>query len=112
MMRGRIAQAPMSQPARPTRVNRKAVLVRAVARRRSEAIAMIAPAPTQTPSTAATMGCGQARMALTVSPVMRVNLPAGRACHFGQRADDLMYVSARAEVAAGARTTTAFTSSA
>ena len=32
-----------------------------------------APAPTQTPSMAATMGCGQARMALTTAPVMRVN---------------------------------------
>ena len=34
---------------------------------------MMAPAPAQTPSTAATMGCGQARMASTRSPVMRVN---------------------------------------
>ena len=33
---------------------------------------MIAPAPAQTPSMAATMGCGQARIALTRSPVMRV----------------------------------------
>jgi hypothetical protein len=58
-MRGSIAQAPMSQPARPTRLNRKAVLLRAVPSRRSLAIAMIAPAPAQTPSIAATIGCGQ-----------------------------------------------------
>gem|GEM_PF-5205476 len=72
MIRGRMVQAPMSQPARPTRVNRKAVLLRAVPRRRSETMATMAPAPAQTPSTAATIGCGQARMALTRSPVMRV----------------------------------------
>jgi hypothetical protein len=53
-----MAQAPMSQPARPTRVNRKAVLVAGVAMRRSEAMAMIAPAPTQTPSSAAMIGWG------------------------------------------------------
>ncbi|CFN08391.1 Uncharacterised protein [Bordetella pertussis] len=40
--------------------------------RMSEASAIIAPAPAHTPSTAATMGCGHARMALTRSPVMRV----------------------------------------
>ena len=62
----------MSQPARPTRVKRKAVFVSGVARRRSEAIATIAPAPTQMPSIAATIGCGQARIALTRSPVIRV----------------------------------------
>ena len=33
---------------------------------------MIAPAPAQTPSTAAMIGCGQARIALTTSPVIRV----------------------------------------
>ena len=43
-----------------------------VAMRMSEAIAMIAPAPTQTPSSAATIGCGQPRIALTRSPVIRV----------------------------------------
>ena len=42
------------------------------AMRRSDAIAMIAPAPAQMPSTAATIGCGHARIALTRSPVMRV----------------------------------------
>ncbi len=35
-------------------------------------MARIAPAPAATPSTAATIGCGQARMALTSSPVMAV----------------------------------------
>ncbi len=79
-MRGSIAQAPMSQPARPTRLNRKAVLLRAVPSRRSEAIAMIAPAPAQTPSIAATIGCGQVRIALrTSSPVMRVNISSSGA---------------------------------
>ena len=33
---------------------------------------MIAPAPAHTPSIAAMIGCGQARIALTTSPVMRV----------------------------------------
>ena len=32
----------------------------------------MAPAPAQIPSTAATIGCGQLRIALTRSPVMRV----------------------------------------
>ena len=35
-------------------------------------MATMAPAPAQTPSTAATIGCGAARMAFTSSPVMRV----------------------------------------
>ena len=43
-------------------------------KRMSLAIARIAPAPAHTPSTAATIGCGQARIAQTRSPVMRVNL--------------------------------------
>ena len=34
---------------------------------------MIAPAPAQTPSTAAMIGCGQVRISLTRLPVMRVN---------------------------------------
>ena len=72
MMRGSIAQAPMSQPASPTRVNRNATFAAGVPSRRSEAIAIIAPAPTHTPSTAAMTGCGQARIALTRSPVIRV----------------------------------------
>ena len=74
MIRGSMAHAPMSQPARPTRLNRKAVLLRVVPSRRSDAIATIAPAPAQMPSTAATIGCGQPRMAFTRSPVIRVNV--------------------------------------
>ena len=35
-------------------------------------MAMIAPAPAQMPSIAATIGCGQARISLTSWPVMRV----------------------------------------
>ncbi|SUV85748.1 Uncharacterised protein [Bordetella pertussis] len=72
IMRGNSVQAPMSAPASPTRVNRKAVRAAGVPSRMSEASAIIAPAPAHTPSTAATMGCGHARMALTRSPVMRV----------------------------------------
>ncbi len=78
MMRGRIAQAPMSQPARPTRTNRKAVLASGVARRMSEAMVRMAPAPTQIPFTAAITGWGQARIALTRSPVMRVKSSSSR----------------------------------
>src|SRR5207247_92213 len=52
---------------------RNAVLAAGVAMRRSAKRAIIAPAPAHTPSTAAMTGCGQARMALTRSPVMRVN---------------------------------------
>ena len=62
----------MSQPARPTRVNRKAVFASGVAMRMSQAMAMIAPAPTATPSTAQMIGLPQASIALTKSPVMRV----------------------------------------
>ena len=85
MIRGRIAQAPMSAPESPTRTNRKATLLRAVPKRRSAAIAMIAPAPAQMPSMAAMIGCGQARIVFTRSPVMRVKArissvrPASRA---------------------------------
>ncbi len=39
----------------------------------SDPQAIIAPAPVHTPSIAAMIGCGQARIALTMSPVMRVN---------------------------------------
>ena len=63
----------MSHPARPTREKRNAVRACGVATRMSDAMARIAPAPAQTPSTAAMIGCGQARMAFTRSPVMRVN---------------------------------------
>ena len=71
--RGSIAHAPMSQPASPTRVNKNAVFACGVPKRMSQNSAIIAPAPTQTPSTAAMTGCGQARMAFTRSPVIRVN---------------------------------------
>ena len=40
--------------------------------RMSDAMARMAPAPAHTPSIAAMIGCGQARIALTTSPVMRV----------------------------------------
>ena len=73
MMRGRIAHAPMSAPESPTFTNRNATLLRAVPTRMSLAMASMAPAPTQMPSTAATMGCGQARIDFTRSPVIRVN---------------------------------------
>src|SRR5512140_298723 len=73
MILGRIAQAPMSQPPRPTLLKRNATLAPLAASRMSDAMAMIAPAPAQMPSTAATIGCGQARIALTRSPVIRVN---------------------------------------
>ena len=63
----------MSQPANPTRLNRNAVFASGAASLMSADIAMIAPAPAQTPLTAAMMGCGQARMAFTRSPVIRVN---------------------------------------
>ena len=63
----------MSAPASPTRVNRKAVRAAGVPSRMSEASASMAPAPVQTPSTAAMTGCGARFIALTVSPVMRVN---------------------------------------
>ena len=65
-------------------------------------MAMIAPAPAQTPSTAAMIGCGQALMARTRSPVMRVKRKQAALVHLGQRADDLMDVAARAEIAARA----------
>ena len=55
-----------------TRMNRNAVFVFGAASLRSLAMARIAPAPAQTPSTAAMIGCGQARIWRTRSPVMRV----------------------------------------
>ena len=72
MIRGRIEQAPMSQPASPTRVNRNPTLERAVPSRMSAAIDMHAPAPTQMPSIAAMIGCGHPRIALIRSPVIWV----------------------------------------
>jgi hypothetical protein len=62
----------MSAPARPTRVNRKAVRVSGVPRRKSAARAIIAPAPAQMPGMAQMMGCGARRIAFTRSPVRRV----------------------------------------
>jgi hypothetical protein len=70
--------------------------------RRSDAIATIAPAPAQTPSIAATIGCGQARIVFTRSPVIRVNISSSGAFRRHQRADDLVHVAARAEVVASA----------
>ena len=49
----------MSQPASPTRTKRNATRERSVPKRRSLAIARIAPAPAQAPSIAATIGCGR-----------------------------------------------------
>ena len=73
MIRGRIAQAPMSAPRQADAGEQEGGLgARADAKRMSLAIAMIAPAPAHTPSTAAMIGCGQARIARTRSPVMRV----------------------------------------
>ena len=62
----------------------------------------MAPAPAQTPSTAATIGCGHLRIAFTRSPVMRVKARRSGIAHSRQRLDDLEYVAARAEVAARA----------
>jgi hypothetical protein len=53
MIRGRMAHAPMSQPASPTRVEQKRGLRLRRGNAQVAAMAMIAPAPTQTPSTAA-----------------------------------------------------------
>ena len=96
----------MSAPDRPTRTKRKPTLLRAVPKRRSLAIARIAPAPAQMPSIAATIGCGQARIALTRSPVMRVKRSrpsvSPLVAHGDERADDLVHVAAGAEVPAGA----------
>ena len=72
----------MSQPARPTRLKRKATLAPLPAIRMSETMAMIAPAPAQMPSTAAMTGCGQARISLTRSPVMVVKACSSAASIF------------------------------
>ena len=90
----------MSQPARPTRVKRNAVLASGVARRRSEAMATMAPAPTQMPSTAAID-----RLAAAEHRLDEVAGHAGegeQALHVAadQRADDVVHVAAGAEVAA------------
>jgi hypothetical protein len=61
----------------------------------------MAPAPTQMPSIAAMIGCGQARIAFTSSPVMRVNCEEARHVAAGQRPMISMHVAAGAEIAAG-----------
>ena len=81
-------------------MNRNAVFASGVAKRMSDAIAMIAPAPTQTPSTAAMIGLPQCEH--------RLHQIAGHAregeqalhVHRDQRADDVVHVAAGAEVAA------------
>ncbi len=83
-------------------MNRNAVLALGAAKRMSLAMARIAPAPAHTPSTAAMIGCGQARIAWTRSPVMRREFEQPVIVHLGQRADDLVDVAARAEIAARA----------
>src|SRR3954471_23805738 len=102
MMRGRMAQAPISQPPRPTRLNRKATFAAGVPIRMSDAMARIAPAPAQTPSIAATIGCGQPRIALTRSPVIRVKSSEADMA-FAVSGQMLVHVAARAEIAAGPR---------
>ena len=62
----------MSQPAKPTLANMKETFDLDVPNRISLAMASIAPAPTQTPFTAAITGCGQFLIALTKSPVILV----------------------------------------
>ena len=76
--------------------------LRACRCRRSDAIARIAPAPAHTPSIAAMIGCGQARIAFTTSPVIRVKSSRSDRVHLDQRPDDLEHVAAGAEIAAGA----------
>jgi hypothetical protein len=112
MIRGSMAHAPMSQPARPTRVNRKAVFASGVARRRSEAMVMIAPAPT-----ADTVDGRDDRLAATDHRLDQVTGHAGEVqqalhVHFRQRADDVVYIAAGTEIAPLGRNTTTFTSSA
>ncbi len=53
-------------------MNRNAVLAVGVARRMSDAMVMIAPAPAAMPSTAEMIGLPQFSIALTKSPVIRV----------------------------------------
>ena len=63
----------MSAPARPTFVKRNANVAERATTRRSAASAITAPAPAAVPLTAATIGCGQSRIAWMTAPVMRVN---------------------------------------
>ena len=62
----------MSQPASPTRVNRNAVVLRAVPSRRSEASAIMRTGADAHPVDRGETGCGPLRIALTRSPVIRV----------------------------------------
>ena len=91
----------MSQPARPTRTNRKAVFASGVPSRRSEAIARQAPAPAQTPSIAAIdrLRAGADRLDQIAGHARERE----QALHvaLGQRRDDLVHVAAGAEIAAG-----------
>ncbi len=90
----------MSQPASPTRLNRNAVCACGVAMRKSDAMAMIAPAPAAMPSTAEMIGLPQWSIALTRSPVMRVKASSSFIVHGDQRADDVVHVAAGTEIAA------------
>ena len=65
-------------------------------------MARIAPAPAHTPSTAAMIGCGQARIAADQVAGHAREVEQAALVHLGQRPDDLMDVAARAEIAAGA----------
>ena len=62
----------MSAPERPTLVKRKAIFAFSEAIRRSQALAMTAPAPATRPFKAPTTGRRQRRMARTSAPVTRV----------------------------------------
>jgi hypothetical protein len=63
----------MSAPASPTFVNRNENFAELATSRMSAASASTAPAPAATPLTAATIGSGQSRIALTTEPLIRVN---------------------------------------
>ena len=89
----------MSAPASPTFVNRNENFAELATIRKSAASASTAPAPAATPLTAATIGIGVSRIALTTAPLMRVNSSSSRT-HRLELADDLLDVAARAEPAA------------
>ncbi len=100
---GQDGAGPHVTPSKPTRLKRKATFAFSVPMRMSEAMAMIAPAPAQTPSIAATIGCGQPRIAFTSSPVSSCEGHEALRIHLDQRADDLEHVAAGAEIASRAR---------
>ena len=100
----------MSAPDRPTRVNRKAVLALGAAKRMSLAMAMIAPG-----ARAHALDRGDDRLRAGAHRPDQVAGHPGEAeqavaVHLGQRADDLVDVAARAEIAAGAADDDALTS--